>query len=129
MPSFSKKTKTMARYTQHFTITVSPESLHSAILESFNSCELPIVYSTGDYILAQESAGKVSYGKLVTVEILIHQTAFTAIANKDQVRLTCVTKNGELPLRQSNHCRTMADLVNKAFENNPHWLMLESIAG
>jgi hypothetical protein len=124
----------MARYTQHFTITVSPESLHSAILESFESCNLPIVYSTDDYVLAQETAGQVAYGKLVTVEVLIHQSAFTskASSNKldsDQVKLTCVTKNGELPLRESNHCRNMADLVNKAFENNPQWLMLESIAG
>jgi hypothetical protein len=124
----------MARYTQHFTITVAPSGLHAAILESFALCQLPIVYSTDDYVLAQESAGQVAYGKLVTVEVLIHQSAIQQIDKSsgiasDRVRLTCVTKNGELPLRESNHCRDMADLVNKTFENNPHWLLLESIAG
>jgi len=123
----------MARYTQHFTITIALGDLHAAILESFALCRLPIVYSNDDYVLAQESAGQVAYGKLVTVEVLIHQSAIqqdksTGITS-DQVKLTCVAKNGELPLRESNHCRDMADLVNKAFENNPNWLLLESIAG
>jgi hypothetical protein len=115
----------MARYTQHYTVAVIPNSLNQSIIDILKSCNLPIVYSTGDYVLAQESVGQVAYAKLVTVEVLIHQSSIQG----DQIRLTCVTKNGELPLREQNHCRDMAELVGKAFESNSSWQMLENIPG
>jgi len=59
------------------------------------------------------------------VEVLIHQSSIEG----NIVKLTCVIKNGELPLRLHNHCQVMADLVNQEFGSNQNWKMLESLPG
>jgi hypothetical protein len=115
----------MARYTQQYVIKIVPEKLRQAITDSLEACKLNITYSTDDYIRAQESAGSVSFSQLVTVEILIHQSS----AADGNVKLTCVTKNEELPLRVNNHCHSLADLVNKSFSGNKSWKVVETIPG
>ncbi len=112
----------MARYTQRFVVAAPVASVQQHIAEALASCELPVVYSTEDYILAQEAAGRVAFSKLVTVEVLIHPTE----DGTDRVELTCVTKNDELPLKRVNHCRTIADLVAGAFKNRTAWRVLDS---
>jgi len=115
----------MGRYTQQYTIEISPQKLLLALKESLESCNLSITYSTEDYVMAQEATGNVSFSKIVTVEILIHQTEIDG----DNVKLTCVTKNQELPLRSDNHCQRMADKVSQAFAGNQSWKMVEMIPG
>ncbi|MGQ9866551.1 MAG: hypothetical protein ACUVSQ_09785 [Pseudanabaenaceae cyanobacterium] len=112
----------MARYTQRFVVAAPAATIPQHIAEVLESCELPVVYSTDDYILAQEVAGRVAFSKLVTVEILIHQPDDAS----DRVELTCVTKNDELPLKRVNHCRTIADLVAGALKNRTTWRVLDS---
>ncbi|MFQ3679012.1 MAG: hypothetical protein SNJ60_00670 [Pseudanabaenaceae cyanobacterium] len=112
----------MARYTQRFVVAAPAATLQQHIAEALQSCELPVVYSTEDYILAQEAAGRVAFSKLVTVEILIHQPDDCT----DRAELTCVTKNDELPLKRVNHCRTIADLVAGAFKSRKTWQVLDS---
>jgi hypothetical protein len=112
----------MARYTQRFVVAAPAAIVPQHIAEALESCELPVVYSTEDYILAQEVAGRVAFSKLVTVEILIHQPDDAT----DRVELTCVTKNDELPLKRVNHCRTIADLVAGAFKSRTTWRILDS---
>lgn len=115
----------MARYTQTFVVAISPEKLRQALVDSLESCNLSIIYSTDDYLMARELAGQIAYAKLVTVEILIHQTS----RQGEAVNLTCVTKNEELPLQMDNHCQRMADLVAQAFTCNQTWKLLENISG
>jgi hypothetical protein len=115
----------MARYTQHYMVEIPQEKLLLALSESLKSCNLTVTYSTGDYVMAQEMVGSVSYAQLVTVEILIHQTEIEG----DTIKLTCVSKNQELPLRANNHCHRMASLVSEAFASSQSWKLLEMIPG
>ncbi|CAN1209723.1 hypothetical protein TUMEXPCC7403_05825 [Tumidithrix helvetica PCC 7403] len=115
----------MARYTQHFLIEILPTNLQAAVLAALEECNLSITYSTGDYVMAQENSGQVAYSKLVTVEVLIHQSEIKG----EQVKLTCVTKNEELPLQVDNHCHRMAESVSQAFARAQSWKFLEAIPG
>jgi hypothetical protein len=115
----------MARYTQNYTISTDPEKLRQAIVETLTECQLSVTYVTDDYVMAQETAGQIAFSKLVTVEVLIHQSSIDG----NTVKLTCVIKNGELPLRLHNHCQKMADLVNQEFASNQNWKLLESLLG
>ncbi len=115
----------MARYTQTFVVAILPEKLRQALMDSLESCNLSIIYSTDDYVMARELAGQIAYAKLVTVEVLIHQSSIEG----DTVKLTCVTKNEELPLQMNNHCQRMADLVAQSFTCNQTWKLLENISG
>ncbi|MDX1977826.1 MAG: hypothetical protein SFT94_09135 [Pseudanabaenaceae cyanobacterium bins.68] len=117
----------MARYTQNFTVKIAKHDLHPVILECFKLCDLAILYQTDEYILAQELIGQVSYHQLVNVEILINQTWNSG--ELQQIKFTCVTKNAELPLREHNHCRAVADLVHKTFLLSPRWQILGNTAG
>lgn len=112
----------MARYTQQYVVAILPEKLRQTLIESLESCNLAVTYSTDDYVMAQETAGAVAYSKLVTVEVLIHQSSIQG----EQVSLTCLTKNEELPLRENNHCRDMSNLVGQAFARNQSWKLLET---
>jgi hypothetical protein len=115
----------MARYTQHFLIEILPINLQAAVLKTLEECNLSITYSTEDYVMAQENSGQVAFSKLVTVEVLIHQSQITG----EKVRLTCVTKNEELPLHIDNHCHRMSESVSEAFARAESWKFLEAIPG
>jgi hypothetical protein len=112
----------MARYTQVYVITTDPKHIRDAVVDTLNTCSLSVCYVTGDYVKAQEKAGKVSFSKLVTVEVLIHQPSLES----NSVKLTCITKNGELPLRVGNHCQNIFEIVNQAFNVSPAWKILET---
>ena len=75
--------------------------------------------------MAREKTGKVSFAKLVTVEVLIDATT----ATKEEVRISIVVKNEELPLQIDNHCHRMFDLIYQAIAENSNWQLVESIAG
>lgn len=112
----------MARYTQIYVVTSDPHDIRDAVAAILTACSLSVSYVTSDYIMAQEKSTKVSFAKLVTVEVLIHQPALES----NSIKLTCITKNGELPLRIGNHCQKMSELVDKAFTLNSAWQLLES---
>ncbi|MGQ4649516.1 hypothetical protein [Lyngbya aestuarii] len=115
----------MARYTCSFTVAVSLDYLQQSLFEVLQSCNFDIIYDTGDYLMAREIPGHVSFAKLVTVEVLIDKSTVTA----DEVRLNFVIKNEELPLQIDNHCRQMFELVQEAVTENRHWQLVESVAG
>lgn len=112
----------MARYTNVYVIKVNQSLLRDLITQTLLNCDLVLSYVARDYIMAQEKSGLVTFTKLVTVEILIHQP------EANTVKLTCVTKNEELPLILGNHCKIIAERVDAAFENNPLWQVLESVS-
>jgi predicted MPP superfamily phosphohydrolase len=114
----------MARYTSLFTIAVSLDSLQRMLSDLLESCNLDIIYDTGDYLMAREVPGQVSFAKLVTVEVLIDRFP----EKEEEVRMNFVVKNEELPLKTDNHCRQMFNQVNRAIVENHQWHLIESAA-
>jgi hypothetical protein len=112
----------MARYTQNYIVAVEHCLIRDVIAHVLSSCNLSVIYVANDYIMAQEKSSKTSFSKLVTVEVLIHQPS----ADSGSTKLTCITKNGELPLRLGNHCQEMFEIVDQAFNLNSTWKILES---
>lgn len=114
----------MARYTSLFTIAVSIDSLRLLLADLLQSCQFDIIYDSGDYLVARETPGRVSYAKLVTVEVLIDRFPTT----ENEVRMNFVVKNEELPLKVDNHCRQVFNQVNQAIAENRQWHLIESAA-
>ena len=115
----------MARYTCLFTVAAPINSLQRLLSEILESCNFDIIYQTSDYVMAREIPGRVSFAKLVTVEVLIDRTT----GSDEGVKMNFVIKNEELPLQVDNHCRKMYDLVNQAIAESGHWRLIESVAG
>ena len=100
-------------------------NLQQLLIEILESCNLDIIYDTGDYMMAREVPGNVSFSKLVTVEVLIDKTS----ATDREIRMNFVIKNEELPLQVDNHCHQMFDLVSRAVAESRHWQLIEAVAG
>lgn len=115
----------MARYTCFFTVAIPVGNLQRVLNETLESCNLDIIYDTGDYMMAREVPGQVSFPKLVTVEVLIDK----AIATDEEIRMNFVIKNEELPLQVDNHCRQMFNQVSQAVSDNQHWRLIETVGG
>lgn len=114
----------MARYTSLFTVAVSFERLRQMLTDILRSCRMDVIYSTEDYVMAREVPGRVSFPKLVTVEVLIDRFA----TPETEIRMSFVVKNEELPLQSDNHCRDMFNLVNRAVVENHQWHLINSAA-
>jgi len=114
----------MARYTSLFTISVSLDSLQRMLSDLLESCNLDVIYDTGDYLMAREVPGQVAFAKLVTVEVLIDRFP----EKEEEVRMNFVVKNEELPLKTDNHCRQIFNQVNRAIAENRQWHLIESAA-
>lgn len=115
----------MARYTGLFRVAASVSSLQQRLSEILQSCNFDIIYQAGDYLMAREVPGQVSFHKLVTVEVLIDKTT----ATDREVRMSFVIKNEELPLQVNNHCRQMFNQVSQAVSESQHWKLIEAVAG
>ncbi|MBD6617021.1 hypothetical protein FNW02_14565 [Komarekiella sp. 'clone 1'] len=115
----------MARYTCSFIVSVPVNHLQPLLVELLQDCEFDIQYYTGDYIMAREIPGSVSFSKLVKVEVLVDKST----ATETETRMSIVIKNEELPLQLDNHCRQMFEFVKQAIENSRHWHLIESLAG
>jgi hypothetical protein len=115
----------MARYTSLFTVAVSLDRLRQLLTDILESCNFNVIYDTDDYLVAREVPGRVSFAKLVTVEVLIDRFS----ASDAEVRMNFVVKNEELPLNTDNHCRRMFNLVNRAVAESHQWHLIESVAG
>ena len=116
----------MARYISSYTVALPIDRLRQVLIEVLKSCPIDLVYESGsgDYIMARETPGQVSFAKLVTVEVLIDRTT----ATETETRMSLVIKNEELPLQIDNHCRQMFDLVNQAILSNRQWQLVENVA-
>jgi hypothetical protein len=115
----------MARYTCFFTVAVPLNNLRQLLVQTLEDCDFDIIYDTGDYLMAREVPGQVSFSKLVTVEVLIDKTT----ATDEAIRMNLVMKNEELPLQVDNHCHKMFDRVNQAILENRQWQMIENVVG
>jgi hypothetical protein len=115
----------MARYTCLFTVEVPVNNLQQQLIGILESCNFDIIYDTGDYLMAREVPGHISFSKLVTVEVLIDKS----VATDREIRMNFVIKNEELPLHLDNHCHQMYELVSRAVAENRHWQLIEAVAG
>jgi hypothetical protein len=113
----------MARYTGFFIVAVPIERLRQLVIEILQSCNLDIIYDSGDYLMARELPGMVTLPKLVTVEVLIEKSYVSQL----QIRMDLVIKNEELPLQSNNHCRQMFEMVSKLIITNRQWQLIESV--
>ncbi|WP_353258980.1 hypothetical protein [Prochlorothrix hollandica] len=107
----------MARYTCSLTVVLSEQTIHSALIDIFQSCRFELIYDTDDYIMGREIPGDVSFAKLVTVEGLIDK----GLGLSQKAHVSLVIKNEELPLQANNHCRQMFDNLCQAIADNPIW--------
>jgi hypothetical protein len=114
----------MARYTGFFVVAVPIDCLRQSLIEILESCNLDIIYNTGDSVMARELPGQVSLPKRVIAEVLIEKNT----SRDSEVRINFVIKNEELPLKTNNHCRQMFELVSRSIINNRNWRLLESMA-
>lgn len=113
----------MARYTCSFAVTASSQHLPESLIEILESCNFEIMHVTGDFLMARERPGQVSFAKLVTVEVLIDKV----ISNPNEQRMHFVVKNEELPLQLNNHCKQLFDLLLQGLVEHDQWHLLESV--
>lgn len=113
----------MARYTCSFTVAVGVEHLRQMLAEIFKLCNLVLICDRNDYMMARQHPGQVSFSKLVTVEVLINNTAAITAT-----RMDLVIKNEELALQVDNHCHRIFDLVKQSLLENRNCQLIENIA-
>jgi hypothetical protein len=81
------------------------------------------IYELEDYLMAREIPGRVSFAKLVRVEVLID----VSTTNPDAVKLSFVVKNEELPLNANNHCRQAFDTIRMAIARYYNWQPINTL--
>jgi hypothetical protein len=113
----------MARYICSYLVPTSLKDLESLLKQLLQNCDFDLIHHIPDYIMGREKPGKVAFGKLVTVEILIDSTT----ATKDQIQVNLVVKNDELPLQTNNHCHQLFGDLQQAIAQDYQWQMVESI--
>lgn len=107
----------MARYTNLFVSVLPANNLRESLPDVLQSCGLNMVYQDGDYMMAKEQPGMVSFNQLATVEVLIGSADCTEVMHQNRpVTVNLVVKNEELPLSTNNHCHKIFQLVNRAIE-------------
>jgi hypothetical protein len=100
----------MARYTNLLTVPKSIPSLRDSIADSLKSCGLSLIYEAGDYLVAKEKPGQVTFSQLATIEVLINPPT----SNLEAAKVNLVVRNEELPLHRNNHCQKVFETVNEA---------------
>ncbi|WP_013321141.1 hypothetical protein [Gloeothece verrucosa] len=114
----------MARYTCSTLVKASVEKLPNLLAQILRSCEFEVIYQSLDYIRAREMPGKIIFSKLVSVDVFID----TAKTKNNQVSITWVVKNDELPLYQENHCWQHFEQIQQAIKGTSQWDLVDCIA-
>ncbi len=114
----------MARYTCVFTLGIALDNLHQAMRQVLETCNLDVLYTTHEYIMARENPGGVPFPKLVTAEVLIDRTT----ATDEAVSMKFVLKNEELPLKENNHCQQIFQQLNQAVTDASQWELIGSVS-
>ena len=103
----------MARYTYLFTITDSFENFRHSLTKILRSCDFDVIYDSGDYLMAREIIGDVSFSKLVIAEILVNTSSDAGDMTNPTTFLSLIVKNEELPLYIDNHCQQKFALLKQ----------------
>ena len=113
----------MARYIAIFIIAVKIENLQPIFTEVLSDCGCEILYNQGNYLMAREFPGQVSFSELVTIDITFNRVTNTS----ENIRLNIVMRNEELPLKLDNHCSQIFDLLIQLILDNSDWEVVKSI--
>jgi hypothetical protein len=113
----------MSRYVCHFLVNISSQHVRSPLKKLLEACGLEPIHEVEDYLMAREIPGRVSFARLVTVEVLIDVTN----ATQESVKLSFVVKNEELPLNSNNHCRQVFDTLRIAIADRHDWQPISSL--
>ncbi|MEA5535313.1 hypothetical protein [Crocosphaera sp. XPORK-15E] len=114
----------MARYTSSFLAKTNLEQIPILLCQLVESCDFEVVYQATDYLMAREIPGQVPFSKLVTVEALVESTA----AQNNEVPVTFVIKNDELPLKSNNHCQQLFQKLQLALNQSQEWRLIAAVA-
>ena len=110
----------MARYTRSLSIALSLSDCLTQLKAVLESCNLEVLFSKEDCIIARETPGQVPFAKLVTIEVLVDSTRATStITNMD-----VVVKNEELPLQSNNHCFQIFEQLGQSLNQHPGWQVI-----
>ncbi len=107
----------MARYTCSFVVNASLQEVPVLLSQILEACDFRVVFEATDYVMAKESPGKVSLSELVSVQVLIEST----LAKKNEVPVTFVVKNDQLPLNPNNHCQQRFQELQTTLNQNQQW--------
>jgi len=113
----------MARYISAMTVSFPISQLQQLLIHILEQCRLDVIHCTNDYIIGREHPGKVTYNKLVFVEIFISQS----LDRGNEINLRVVVKNEELPLQADNHCYEVFNTINETFLSNREWQFIEQV--
>ncbi|MBU6230363.1 MAG: hypothetical protein KGQ93_11795 [Cyanobacteria bacterium REEB459] len=105
----------MARYTAcldlpETTFHQIDNTLQASISSVLEACNLSIIYSSLDYLVAKEKPGHIALAELATIEVLIHPPS----SLRSQIQLDLIVKNDQLPLTLNNHCQRLFDAIHQA---------------
>lgn len=114
----------MARYTCSISVNIALEHLPNLLNDILRSCDFEIIYQALDYIRAREMPGKITFSKLVSVDVFVD----TAKSKNNQVSVTWVVKNDELALQHNNHCWQLFEQIQQAIKNNHQWNLITCVA-
>lgn len=115
----------MARYTCTFAIPCSQEQITQWLPSILQVCHLTIVHSGNDYILAKENPGQINFTELVSVEVLVESQSSDPMG----INLNFIIRNEELPLKATNHCRTMSENISDAVQSHHEIRTLSYVTG
>lgn len=108
----------MARYTNSLKAAGPIQVVQQSVASILGACDMDLIHSTKDYVVAKERPGHVTYSKLTMVEVLIDGVAADEAIEEDASTLTIIVKNEELPLSRDNHCQKVFDAVHQALTSN-----------
>ena len=113
----------MARYVGFVIVAIDDfEKLQPIVLGILEECNCEIIFNTGNYIMARELPGQVSFSKLAIAEVTFN----LASINKNTIRIDIIFKNEAVPAQKENHCRQLFDLFFYWAIKSKYWKVIES---
>lgn len=110
----------MARYTRSLSVALSLSDCLAQLKAVLEGCNLEVLFSKEDCVIARETPGRVPFAKLVTIEVLVDSTRATSnVTNMD-----VVVKNEELPLQTNNHCSQIFDQLSQSLNQHSGWQVI-----
>ena len=114
----------MARYVAFITVAIDDfQNLQPVVLGILEECNLEVSYNTGNYIMAREKAGEVSFSQLAIAEVTFNLASIAA----NTIRIDLIVKNEVFPSKKDNHCRQVFDLFLYWVMETEYWQVLETM--
>ena len=114
----------MARYVGFIAVAIDDfQNLQPVVLGILEECNLEVAYNTGNYIMARERAGEVSFSQLAIAEVTFNLASII----ENTIRIDLIFKNEAFPSKKDNHCRQVFDLFMYWAMESRYWKVIESM--